>query len=584
MGGFQYCCFEDKKTRERNDNLIRLTSNKIINQDTSTTSFNLLNYQKKRRPSSQTDNSKNNSDDQITNKERKKKKIKNYENQKNEETSITFTHNKQKKNKKNKSSSVDCPSPKLLRKKTFDDSKENTKNNGILNKEYFKKGILIGEGRFGKVYSGLSSNGEIIIIKAFTKITNFQKNKIIQNLNDIYKLNHINIIRAIPLPDNNIYDENGDLCLVYESINSKNVRQIIQNFGNLDEKIIQIYIKQLLEGLKYLHENKVYHKNLKPNNIFVDNDGTIKISDCFVDNLILGNAKNIYNILLESEQIDYYIPPFFIQAIKSNEQNNKTNKEINNIDKLSEISKNVFDDWKSYDLWYLGCLIIEVSSGKNPWCHYKFINNSAFFDFLANTHLSPTLPKKLSSQCKELIKTLLNHELTKRDDIYDIILGLDFFKKDTNNFTYNRPNTVDLKSSLNDDSQRFSFQNESSNCNTIDILRSDSATQLGQILANNKVVNILNNNNNASFSVSYTVEDSSISLNQSYMNNKLNQSINKLIQSQISKGKNINNINNIKINKIQNNMPRVEEAQIEQSPEPVKNEEQNNFKFPNNNI
>ena len=578
MGGFQYCCFEDKKTRERNNNLIRLTNNKIINQDSNNTSFNLLNYQKKRRPSAETDNSKNNSDDQLTNKDRKKKKNKKFENQKNEETSNNYAFNKQKKNKKNKSSSVDCPNPKLLRKKTFDGSKENTKNNGILNKEDFKKGILIGEGRFGKVYSGLSSNGKIIIIKAFTKITNSQKKEIIKNLNDIYKLNHINIIRAIPSPNNNIYDENGDLCLVYESINSKNVRQIIQNFGNLDEKIIQIYIKQLLEGLKYLHENKVYHKNLKPNNIFVDNDGTIKISDCLVDNLILGNAKNIYNIFLESEQIDYYIPPFFIQAIKSNEQNNKTNEEINNMDKLSEISKNIFDDWKSYDLWYLGCLIIEVSSGKNPWCHYNFKNNSAFFDFLANTHLSPTLPKKLSSQCKELLKILLNHEVTKRDDIYDIILGLDFFKKDTNNFTYNRSNIIDLKSSLNDDSQMLSLQNESSNFNANDALRSDSTTQLGQILANNKVVNILNNNNNASFSVSYTVEDSSISLTQSYVNNKLNQSINKLSQSQISRGKNIN----IKVNKIQNNMPRVEEAQIEQSPEPVKNEEQNNFKFPNN--
>ena len=566
MGGFQYCCFEQKRFRDKN-NIIRLTNNKIVGN----TPLNLKNHQKLKRGSSEKyDNSKNNSDIELnkvttennffSNKENKKKKFKNLKNIKNNEDSF----NKFKKKKKNKSTSVDCPNS---RKNTLVETRENTKNNYALGNNYFRKGTLIGEGRFGKVYFGLSNSGNIITIKTYNKISDFKKKEIIKNLSKLYKLNHNNIIKALPLSDKNIYDEHGDLCIAYESINSKNVDEIIQNFGNLDEKIIQIYIKQLLEGLKYLHENKVYHKNLKPSNIFADSDGTIKISDCLVDSLILGSGIDIYNSLLESDKIEYYIPPFFIQAIyKYNEQNNETNEEINNMNNSSE---NIFDDWKSYDLWFLGCLIIEVSSRKNPWYHYNFKNNSAFFDFLATTNLSPILPKKLSSQCKELIKILLNYSLTKREDIYDIIFDLDFFKMDSNNFTYNNTNIVDPKTSLND-SQKIFFQNDGSNFSVTDNLRSESASQLGQILANNKVVNILNSNNNASFSVSCTIDDSSISLTQSLLNNKLNQ-------SQISKNKNLNNIN---INRIQNIMPKVEEAQIEQSPDPVKNEEENNFKFP----
>ncbi len=566
MGGFQYCCFEQKKFRDKN-NIIRLTNNKIVGN----TPLNLKNHQKLKRGSSEKyDNSKNNSDIELnkvttennffSNKENKKKKFKNLKNIKNNEDSF----NKFKKKKKNKSTSVDCPNS---RKNALVETRENTKYNDALGNNTFRKGTLIGEGRFGKVYSGLSNSGNIITIKTYNKISDFKKKEIIKNLSNLYKLNHNNIIKALPLSDKNIYDEHGDLCIAYESINSKNVDEIIQNFGNLDEKIIQIYIKQLLEGLKYLHENKVYHKNLKPSNIFADSDGTIKISDCLVDSLILGSGIDIYNSLLESDKIEYYIPPFFIQAIyKYNEQNNETNEEINNMNNSSE---NIFDDWKSYDLWFLGCLIIEVSSRKNPWYHYNFKNNSAFFDFLATTNLSPILPKKLSLQCKELIKILLNYSLTKREDIYDIIFDLDFFKMDSNNFTYNNTNIVDPKASLND-SQKIFFQNDGSNFSVTDNLRSESASQLGQILANNKVVNILNSNNNASFSVSCTVDDSSISLTQSLLNNKLNQ-------SQISKNKNLNNIN---INRIQNIMPKVEEAQIEQSPDPVKNEEENNFKFP----
>ena len=114
---------------------------------------------------------------------------------------------------------------------------------------------------------------------------------------------------------------------------------------------------------------------------------------------------------------------------------------------------------------------------------------------------------------------------------------------DTNNFTYNNINNkiTDLKSSLND-SQGYYMQNDEPDSSN---LISESGIQLGKFLENNKVVNILNNNNSASFSVSYTTEDNNISFSQSFMNNKLNQSSTKNLTqsiSSITKGKNLNNI------------------------------------------
>ena len=160
-----------------------------------------------------------------------------------------------------------------------------------------------------------------------------------------------------------------------------------------------------------------------------------------------------------------------------------------------------------------------------------------------------------------------------KPNIYDIIFNLDFFKLDINDFSYNNNLTNkinDLKSSKND-IQTNSIQNDDSS--------NESGLQLGKILANNKVVNLLNNNNDASFSVSCTVEDNNLSLSQSQsmMNNRLKESINnKLNQSGLSKNKNLNNIN---INNIKNIMPKVEEAQVEQSPDPVKEDEGKNFNF-----
>ena len=560
MGGIQQCCFEEKRYNKKKG-LLRLTNRRIINDSSPI----LRNYQKNKKKSSKENNRNNNSvqineiineNNIISNKETQK--AKNSNQKKNDKNIKTHNFKKYKKNKNYKSSSVDC-SKTVTRKSTFDLTEEKSKianNNNIFHKKNFMKGKLIGEGRFGKVYSGLCiSSGEIITIKIYNNISDLQINKIINNLDILYKLNHNNLIKAIPLKDGDNYDEYGEFTILYESIDSKNVEELIKNFGSLEEKIIQMYIKQLLEGLKYLHENKIYHKNLKPSNILVDVDGEIKISDYLVDNLILGSAKDIYNNLLESDKIDYYIPPFFIHII--NEYNDKKN--INNNDN----NKDIFNDWQSYDLWFLGCLIIEVSSRKKPWSHYNFKNNKEFLDFLGSTNLIPTIPKKLSTQCQELIKILLNYYITKKPDIYDIIFNLDFFKININNFTYNNANNlIEIKSCLNDIQGNFGQIDESN------INMNESEMQLGQVLANNKVVNILNNNNNASFSISYTAEEN-LSFSQSFMNNRLNQSI-------LSRGKSINNIN---INTIKNIMPEVKEVQIEQSPDPVKDDEGKNFNF-----
>ena len=578
MGSIQQCCFEDKKFR--NNGFKRLKGRNTIDK----TSNNLINHKKNKNNSlNKKEINKNNSDVNLT--EIKTKTNKGIPKCKNKKEYINDiqninTFNKRNKKKKNKSSSVEVSNP-IIRKNTYDGnnkSSNSTNNNNINRKRKFVKGDkIIGEGRYGKIYSGyIISNGQLITIKTYNNLSDKQKNRIIKNLEILYKLEHKNIIKAISLSDGDVYDENGDFNIVFEYIVQENVEVIISKFGSLDEGIIQKYTKQLLEGLQYLHKQKIYHKNLKASNILVGTDATIKISDCFVDNLILGNAKEIYLNLLESNKVDYYIPPFFIQSIEEY----KEKKNIINIENISD-DDNIFEDWQSYDLWFLGCLIIEVASRKKPWSHYNFENNKDFFKFLGSTDLIPTIPKKLSKQCQELIKILLNYNMTKKPDIYDIIFNLDFFKLDPKDFTYdNIKNNINGINEINynlSESQSHFIQNEDSSISFSNNMISESGTQLGQYLANNKVVNILNSNQNASFSVSYTVDDNS-SLTQSYnMINKNSPSGNKLNPLNLSRGKMINNINKNKLNE----MAVVPEAQIEQSPDPVKDEKEKFFRNTN---
>ena len=577
MGAVQACCFDDAKRRNGEH---RVTKRKNNNSGNS-----LKNNINKKKPLKQKEDNKNNSDCHLTEIKNKETPKKNNNNKTIREN--TYTSNKVKKKKKNKSSSVEVPK-QFMRKNTYDGKDETpnlTKNENKNPKiVYVKmKEKPIGEGRYGKVYSGyIISNGRFIAIKTYNNLTDIQKNRIIKNLDKLYSLNHENIIKAISLPNRDVYDENGDFHIVFECISQGNVGKLIDEYGSLNEVLIQKYTKQLLEGLQYLHKNKIYHKNLKSNNFLVNTDGTIKISDCLVDSLILGNAKEIYLNLLKSEKIDYYIPPFFIQSI--NEY--KKNKNIDNFsENYDEDDDNIFNDWQSYDLWFLGCLIIEVASKKKPWSNYNFKNNQDFLEFLGSTHLIPTIPEKLDKKCQELIEILLNYNMTKQNNIYDIILGLDFFKMSPNDFTSNNINNNinnkinginNNKNNLNESLNQL-LPNEDSNTSINNNINSESGTQLGQILAKNKVVNILNSDNNASFSLSYTVEDNISMTQSSYMNNRISRS-GTLNQSNMSRGRNIN-INNININIISREMAAVPEAQIEYSPDPVKDSNENKKRF-----
>ena len=49
--------------------------------------------------------------------------------------------------------------------------------------------------------------------------------------------------------------------------------------GNLDPKLARQLFKQLIEGVKYLHKQEIVHGDLKMENLFLDQNVTLKIAD-----------------------------------------------------------------------------------------------------------------------------------------------------------------------------------------------------------------------------------------------------------------------------------------------------------------
>ena len=535
-------CFDDKKKKSTKIEEIRLLheeNNNIIKKSkTNKININIKKslYQKN---NSNTFSHDYNLKTQITN-INNEKNIKNSKKENKKEDNYIKNYKILKKKKRNKS--TDLPDINMYNENVFSNIK-------------YKKGELKGKGRFSEIYMGLCTfTFEIITIKTFNHLSLDKKKLIIKNKDTLFKLNHPNIIKTISMYN----EDNGDLSIVNDCPPLKNVEQIINNFGILDENLIQIYCKQLLKALQYLHRKKIYHKNLKLSNLLVDIDGTIKISDCLIDSLILGNEKEIYDNLLISNKIENYIPPFFIKYIinkyYNNEDNNNEENKINNL--------NEFEYWQSYDLWHLGCIIIQVSSKKKPWSNYNFKNNLELFYFLKDSNSIPDIPKALSIECQELIKILLNPSLTIKKNIYEILFNLNFFKINANNFDFQKTIENISNSVKINNSQKQYILNEDSNYLLNNSINNDSGNKLGNILEKNKVINILNSRNNPSFSISYTSQD--FSLNGS---NKVFSSFKSNLKNDyLNKNDTISFLNKIKtVKTIKSDMPEVKEEQFENS-------------------
>ncbi|XP_068950052.1 rhodopsin kinase GRK1 [Petaurus breviceps papuanus] len=79
------------------------------------------------------------------------------------------------------------------------------------------------------------------------------------------------------------FETKTDLCLVMTIMNGGDLRYHIYNVNEenpgFEEARAVFYIAQIICGMEHLHQKRIVYRDLKPENVLLDNDGNVRISD-----------------------------------------------------------------------------------------------------------------------------------------------------------------------------------------------------------------------------------------------------------------------------------------------------------------
>ncbi|KAF2069497.1 hypothetical protein CYY_009186 [Polysphondylium violaceum] len=226
----------------------------------------------------------------------------------------------------------------------------------------YSLGVVIGKGGFGTVYQGLDiEDGDFVAIKQINlaKIPKDQLQGIMNEIDLLKNLNHPNIVKYIK------YVKTKDnLNIILEYVENGSLSSIIKKFGKFPESLVCVYIRQVLDGLVYLHEQGVVHRDIKGANILTTKEGKIKLAD-------FGVATKFDDKAAASVVgTPYWMAPEIIEL------NGATTKS---------------------DIWSVGCTVIELLTGAPPY--YDLGQMPALFRIVQDD--CPPLPEGISPALKD---------------------------------------------------------------------------------------------------------------------------------------------------------------------------------------
>ncbi|XP_015253321.1 PREDICTED: cyclin-dependent kinase 16-like [Cyprinodon variegatus] len=222
----------------------------------------------------------------------------------------------------------------------------------------------LGEGTYATVYKGRSKLTENLVALKEIRLEHEEGAPCtaIREVSLLKDLKHANIVTL-----HDIIHTQKSLTLVFEYLD-KDLKQYLEDCGNIIHvHNVKLFLFQLLRGLSYCHGRKVLHRDLKPQNLLINERGELKLAD-----FGLARAKSIPTKTYSNEVVTlWYRPPDIL---------------LGSTDYSTHI-----------DMWGVGCIFYEMMTGR-PLFPGSSVEEELHFIFkLLGMNQSAVVPMSLTA-------------------------------------------------------------------------------------------------------------------------------------------------------------------------------------------
>lgn len=258
---------------------------------------------------------------------------------------------------------------------------------------------IIGVGGMSVVYKAYDNIEDKIVAVKILKEEYSANEEFIRRFRNESKaiavLSHPNIVKVFDVSF-------GDLIqyIVMEYIDGITLKEYIEQEGNLNWKDAVHFTIQILRGLQHAHDKGIVHRDVKPQNIMVLRDGTIKVTD------------------------------FGIARFARSEQKTITDKAIGSVHYISpEQARGENTDEKT-DIYSVGVMLYEMLTGQLP-----FQAESAVSVAIMQLQRDPVMLREINGSIPLGLEQITLHAMEKEQSrryktAAEMLCDLEDFKKD----------------------------------------------------------------------------------------------------------------------------------------------------------
>ena len=261
----------------------------------------------------------------------------------------------------------------------------------------WKKGELIGVGASGRVYKGLNEmNGSMMAVKHLQMLSGPEEmQECLAEIQLLASLRHKNIVAYFGAEEcesevkkrrKKSKKKNRGATGLYiftEWVPGGSLKNVVEDFGPLPTPVVRGYTRQMLEGLQYLHEQGVIHRDIKGGNVLIDDRGTIKLADFGASKRLSADGES--SSTEDQCAVTLKGTPYFMAP---------------------EVIRQTGHGVKA-DIWSLGGTVLQIATGLPPWKSLGIASPMALMVRIAEEGSTPPIDEKLEPGLKAFLGALL---------------------------------------------------------------------------------------------------------------------------------------------------------------------------------